>query len=140
MNPTRMVAFVFDDENICIAVTTGTTYDYIGRDYDHAVGAMYSVLRYEDGSEPQPNMGHSANGYPHLLTLKNDGSLESGFVDGYRRFGDVVDYRALLTKYMALVINEESISYLDRMGEHSDNPKFTDAEVEELIRIEKELR
>jgi len=65
-NPERAVGFVFDDNEICIGVTTGTTDRYLGKDLNYIKGAMYSVLRFEDGTEPQPNTGHSANGYPAM--------------------------------------------------------------------------
>lgn len=52
----------------------------------------------------------------------------------------LIDYRMLLVKYMALVICEESISYLGHINRHSDQPKFTEVELAKLHEIEKGLK
>lgn len=67
--PSRLLAFTFDEHNICVAVPTGTTEAYLGKSMEYVYLAMCSVMRYEDGTEPQPNTGHSANGYPDFILI-----------------------------------------------------------------------
>lgn len=69
INPERALAFVLDMFGNCIVVPPGTSTEYLGRDADYIRGAMYSTMRFEDGTEPQPNDGHSANGYPYIIEI-----------------------------------------------------------------------
>lgn len=48
-------------------------------------------------------------------------------------------YRDLLKKYMELIIQEESVSYLNRIG-GQNNIKFTEFEMGELRKMEKAIK
>lgn len=66
LEPTRMHSFLFVD-GICVRNTANLMYD--GKDIVCCRCAMSSIMRFEDGSEPKPNIGHSANGYPRFLEI-----------------------------------------------------------------------
>lgn len=51
-----------------------------------------------------------------------------------------MDYKELLKKYMAHVIDCESISFLDQIGDCHTDVEFTEEEVQELGRLEQEIR
>lgn len=70
ITPERALAFTFDADGRCCVVPPGTTREYLGQSVDDVWLAMSSVLRYEDGTEPQPNTGHSANGYPQITVVR----------------------------------------------------------------------
>lgn len=69
INPEEALAFVFDIDGRCVAVPHGTTDSYLGQDMSYVRCAMASIMRYENGTEPQPNKGRSANGYPYIIEI-----------------------------------------------------------------------
>lgn len=50
-----------------------------------------------------------------------------------------MDYKQLLAKYMAHVVDCEGVTFVGHIHQHSDSPKFTDEEKATLERIADEL-
>lgn len=51
-----------------------------------------------------------------------------------------MDYRELLKKYMAHILEREGCDYLGQMGMNRDSVVFSDDEMEQLERLSEEAR